>query len=87
MIYPPSLLTRWSALVLKMDAWYGWQMAKCVASYSQRRVRYGCSSHFIYIAAKEVLPALHKPKHISFKSGCVVQVEKYLKGDWLIVLH
>ena len=29
----------------------------------------------------------NKTMHISFKSGCVVQVAKHLKGDWLIVLQ
>ena len=35
----PPLLTRQSALVLKLSVLYGWKMTECIASYSQRRVR------------------------------------------------
>ena len=34
-----SLPTRWSTLVLKVGVSCGWKMTKCVASYSQRRLR------------------------------------------------
>ena len=37
----PSLLTRQSALVLKVGVSYGWKMTKCIASYSLRRLRQG----------------------------------------------
>ena len=44
---------------------------------------------FIYMAAKEILAALHtnKTKRVSFKSECVVRMAKHLKGDWFIVLR
>ena len=59
-------------------------MTKCVASYSQRRLRLG-----FYIVTKDVLAALitKKTQHISFKGGCVIRVAKHLKEDWFIVLH
>ena len=37
----------------------------------------------VYIAAKDVLVALHytiKTERVSFKSGCVILVAKHLKG-------
>ena len=58
-------------------------MAKCGASYSQRRLRLA-----VYIIAKDVLPALlcyNKMEPFSFKSRCVVRV-KHLKEDCFTVL-
>ena len=35
----PSLVTKRNALVLKVGVSYGWKMTKCVASYSQAKLR------------------------------------------------
>ena len=54
----PSLLTRHSALVLKVGVSYWWRkMTKCVASYSQGRL--GKTVLVVYMAAKDILSALH----------------------------
>ena len=49
------MLARQSALVLKVGVLCGMKMATCVASYSQRKL----TILAVYIAAKDVLAALH----------------------------
>ena len=39
------MVTIQSALVLKVGVSYGWKMTKCVASYSQTKLRLGYISH------------------------------------------
>ena len=42
----------------------------------------------VFTATKDKYPPFitNKTEHISFKSGCVLQVAKHLKGGWFIVL-
>ena len=41
------------------------------------------------MAAKELyaLYTTNKTEHFSFKRGCVIQVAKWFKEDWLVVLQ
>ena len=63
-------------------------MAKCIASYSQRRQRLGCISRLYNSKRCFTCSSLLTRRSAlrSFKNGCVVRVVKHLKGDWFIVL-
>ena len=54
----PSLLTRQSTSILKVGVSYESKVVKCVASYSQRRLR-GKAILAVYIAEKDVLAVLN----------------------------
>ena len=71
----PPLLTRRNALVLKVGVSCKWKMTKCVASYSQRRLRKACISR-LYSSKTFYPPSItNKTERFSFKSGCVIRVE------------
>ena len=52
--YLPFIANKTKRLFLKVGVSYRYKLAKCVTSYSQRRLVLS-----VYIAAKDVLPTLH----------------------------
>ena len=65
----PSLLTRRSASVFKVGVSYESKIAKCVASYSQRRLNYGCIIH-LYSSKRR----FSRPSLLTRRSASVLKV-------------
>ena len=81
MFYPPFITNKIKRFSFKSRCVIRVEIAKCVISYSQRKLSKSQQKSLFY------LPFItNKTECISFKCGYVVRMAKHLKGDCCIML-